>query len=175
MDPGAAVGPSRLRMDAPNLGDQPSILCRAGTLGPGTPGRGARGGHRQQATHQPHRHTANMRTKGLVPLPREPGALLFVGATGSPATSGVQRRNRFGVIPRSRAVCAVGWATGRHQFHGLLLEFPSTCSSCLPHVDHFLGEQAPPFSRSPLFRGRIIPMTRVRSSSYDSRFTSYVP
>ena len=43
----------------------------------------------------------------------------------------------------------------RHQFHRLALEFRRTHSSGSPHGDHLLGEQAPPFSRCPLFRGKI--------------------
>jgi hypothetical protein len=37
VDPGTAVDPSRRGVDAPNLGNQPSILCRAATLGLGHP------------------------------------------------------------------------------------------------------------------------------------------
>src|SRR5687768_9775686 len=55
--------------------------------------------------------------------------------------------------------------TFRHQFHGLPLELLSICSPYSPHVDHLLGEHAPPFSRCPLFRGKII-LTHVNSSIF---------
>jgi hypothetical protein len=48
-------------------------------------------------------------------------------ATGSPATSGVQRRNRFGVIPRSRAVCAVGWPPAVTNFTASCLNSRRLC------------------------------------------------
>lgn len=67
VDPGAAIGPSRRGVDDPNLGDQPSMFGRAGTLGPSGPGIVAGGGYRQEATPPPHRHTAHMGMNGATP------------------------------------------------------------------------------------------------------------
>ena len=52
--PGGSCEPvdsTRPRLDHMNLGDQPSIFCRAETLGPGHPSIVTRWGHRQDATH----------------------------------------------------------------------------------------------------------------------------
>src|SRR5688500_5006261 len=45
--------------------------------------------------------------------------------------------------------------TLRRQFHGLAFEFLSKHSSESTHDDHLLGEHASPFSRCPLFPGKI--------------------
>ena len=43
----------------------------------------------------------------------------------------------------------------RHQCYSLRLKLPSKHTSGSTHHDHLLGEHAPPFSRCPLFQGRI--------------------
>lgn len=67
MHPRTPVGPLRLRVDPPNLHQEPSILDGAETLGLGHPDRVARGGHREEATHQPHQDATRMRLHGLAP------------------------------------------------------------------------------------------------------------
>ena len=121
-----AIGPSRLYVDNPGLGDQTSILGRAGTLRPGHLGIVARGTPPADDTavapvQGPHAHEwlgTSCRRLGEVrrPLPGK-------AARGSPVTSCFQRRNRFCVIPRSRATWAVGCLPTVTSFKATCLNF----------------------------------------------------